>query len=434
MILRFFLLLLYYGFRALVLVLQAIYFPFTTFRNRERLDFKGPGIVISNHPNTMVDPLNVISRTPRQSFFLANASMFKNPVVGFILRYLYCIPIIRPGKDQGVKKVSNHKSFAASYDHLSGGGVIFIAPEGGSELERRLRPFKTGTARIALGAEAENGFSLNLHIYPVGLTYEQPTHCGSRLYMEAGQPIRVADWQEAYEKDEIEAAKDLTEYLENQNRQLLIHTDDQEQDQLLYRLERILQHDQPLPVDEHYDRTQRLLAQLKGLAAEQPTAYQEIKATAASYREKLKAIKQTDRGISRKGKTLWTLPILLGWPLWLYGRINNFLPYELPRLFERKIQLYIGYRSTVKILAGAFTFPLFYWLQYQLVQWLLGAPLAGWYLLSLPVSGLLAWGYARHFLPRWEGFCYRKWASKHAGEAAQLEATRKQLAKHDNKT
>lgn len=428
MILRFLLLILYHFFKALVLLYQAIYFPFTTFRNRKVLDFKGPGIIISNHPNTMVDPLNVISRTPRQSFFLANASMFKNPVVGYILRHLYCIPIMRPGKDEGVKKVNNSKSFAASYDHLIQGGVIFIAPEGGSELERHLRPFKTGTARIALGAEAAQNFSLNLHIYPVGLTYEQPTHCGSRLYMEAGAPIRVADWQEAYEKDKIQAAKDLTEFLEQQNRQLLIHTDDQEQDQLLYRLERILQHDHPLPVDEHYDRTRQLLGQLKQLAQEQPAAYQELKATAAQYREQLKAIKQTDRGISRKDKNLWTLPVLLAWPIWLYGRINNFLPYELPRLLERKIQLYIGYRSTVKILAGAITFPFFYWLQYQMVQWLPGAPFAAWYLLSLPVSGILAWAYARHFAPRWEGFRYRNWAKKHPEEAAHLEGLRKELA------
>ena len=428
MILRFFLRLLYYCFKVLVLLYQAIYFPFTTFRNRKALDFKGPGIIISNHPNTMVDPLNVVSRTPRQSFFLANASMFKNPVIGYILRHLYCIPIMRPGKDQGVKKVNNSKSFAASFEHLHRGGIIFIAPEGGSELERRLRPFKTGTARIALGAEAAKNFALNLHIYPVGLTYEQPTHCGSRLYMEAGAPIRVADWREAYEKDKIEAAKDLTEYLEQQNKQLLIHTDDREQDRLLYRLERILQHDHLLSVAEHYDRTQRLLGKLKALAKEQPTVYQEIKATAANYREQLKKIKQTDRGISRKDKTLWTLPVLLGWPVWLYGRLNNFLPYELPRLLERKVQLYIGYRSTVKILAGAITFPFFYWLQYQLAQWLLGAPLAGWYLLSLPVSGLLAWVYARHFLPRWEGFSYRKWATQQPEEAADLEAIRKQLA------
>lgn len=428
MILRFFLLVLYHFFKKLVQLYQVIYFPFTTFRNRKALAFKGPGIIISNHPNTMVDPLHVISRTPRQSFFLANASMFKNPVVGFLLRYLYCIPIMRPGKDQKIKKVDNRKSFAASFNHLGDGGIIFIAPEGGSELERHLRPFKTGTARIALGAEAEKGFSLNLHIYPVGLTYEQPTHCGSRLYMEAGEPIRVADWQEAFEENEIQAVKDLTEYLENENRKLLIHTDNQEQDQLLYRLDRILQHDQPVSVEQHYDRTQQLLGQLKTLATEQPTAYQELVEMATNYRQQLKAIKQTDRGISRKGKSLWTLPVLLCWPVWLYGRINNFLPYEIPRLLERKIQLYIGYRSTVKILAGALTFPLLYWLQYQLAQWLLGETFAGWYLLSLPVSGLLAWVYARHFLPRWEGFRYREWAKQHAKEAADLEETRKQLA------
>lgn len=427
MILRFFLLVIYYLFKVLVLLYQAIYFPFTTFRHRERLDFKGPGIIISNHPNTMVDPLNVVSRTPRQSFFLANASMFKNPVAGFILSYLYCIPIRRPGKDEGVRRVNNRESFAAAFDHLSGGNVLFVAPEGGSELERRLRPFKTGTARIALGAEAENDFQLGLHIYPVGLTYENPTQCGSRLYMEAAAPVRVADWQEAYGKDKIQATKDLTRHLEDQTRRLLIDTTDDEQDQLLYRLELLQKHDQPLSTAAHYDRTRQLLKKLKDLAAKQPATYQQLSAQAEDYYTRLKSHGQTERGLSKRNTMLWTPQVLLGWPLWLYGRINNFLPYEVPRLLARKVALYEGYLSTVKILTGVITFPLFYWLQFQFFQWGTGEEYAWWYLLSLPVSGILAWLYARHFQPRWEGFRYRRWAQNQEGEAQALEALRERL-------
>jgi hypothetical protein len=245
--------------------------------------------------------------------------------------------------------------------------------------------------------------------------------------MEAAAPIRVADWQEAYGKDKIQATKDLTQHLEDQTRRLLIDTTDDEQDQLLHRLELLQKHDQPLSTAAHYERTQELLGKLKDLAVNQPAVYQELLAQAKDYYTRLKSHGQTERGLSQRNTMLWTPQVLLGWPLWLYGRLNNFLPYEVPRLVARKLSLYEGYLSTVKILTGVFTFPLFYWLQFKIFQWGVGAEYAWWYLLSLPVSGILAWLYARHFQPRWEGFQYRRWAKINAEEAQQLEALREGL-------
>lgn len=368
----------------------------------------------------MVDPLHVASRTPRQSFFLANSSLFKHPVSAFLLGHLYCIPIQRPGKDQVLKKVDNDESFRKTYEHLTNNGVIYIAPEGTSDMERHLRPLKTGTARIALGAEAANGFTLGLHIYPVGLNYENPTHCGSRLYMEAGAPIRVADWRSAYEQDPTQAVDDLTEYITQRLRALMIDADDAEQDRLLYRIEQIHQNDAPLPIDQHYDRVQHLLTQLKDLQQAVPDKYRQLADTAEQYRKSLRQYGLTDRSISRASSHFPTLTILLAWPLWLYGRLNNLLPYEIPRWLTRRLNLYIGYTSTVKILSGTFTFPLFYTLQYQLSKWVLTGAGPWIYLISLPISGIGAWYYARHFLPRYEGYHWRQWQRQHPQEAQQL--------------
>ncbi|MEO0727455.1 MAG: 1-acyl-sn-glycerol-3-phosphate acyltransferase [Bacteroidota bacterium] len=429
MILRFFLRIIYFFLKQLVLLCQAIYFPFTTVKGKDHLRFKGPGIIISNHPNTLLDPLHVVSRTPRQSFFLANASLFSNPIAGFLLRYLYCIPIYRPGidKDKSGQKVDNDKSFADTYAHLEKGGVIYIAPEGGSYVGRRLRPLKTGTARIALGLEARHNFSIGLHIYPVGLNYEHPDTCGSRLYIEAGEPIRVADWQAAYEKDPVEAARDFTDYIAARNRQLLIDTVDEEEEQLLYRLERILQHDEPLPVDQHYERSQRLLAGIKTLAEKQAPAYSKLQTEAAAYRKGLRDAAVTDRGISQRTKSPWTPITLLGWPVWLYGRTNNIFTYEIPCWIERSVDIYVGYKSTVKILSALFTFPLFYFFQFKLVQLFTSEDLAWWYLLSLPISGMLAWGYAYRIQPRLDAWRWRKWAKQEPDTANRLLAQREAL-------
>ncbi|MEL7223148.1 MAG: 1-acyl-sn-glycerol-3-phosphate acyltransferase, partial [Bacteroidota bacterium] len=357
--------------------------------------------------------------------FLASAGMFKHPIAGFLFRHLYCIPIMRPGKDEKVKKVSNKESFRKSFDHLAKGGVMFIAPEGGSAMERRLRPLKTGTARIALGAEEDNDFQLGIHLYPTGITYEHPTQCGSRVYIEAGEPIQVADWKEAYLKNPKEAVRDLTCVLEERMEALIIHTGDEEQDQLLYRLETILRNDRPLPVDQHYQRSQRLLTKLQSTDKKN---YVEVKEKANHYRDQLKANQLTDRGISQQDTSLFSLINLLGWPVWLYGRINNLFPYELPRLLAKKLDLYIGYNSTVKILSGTILFPLFYFIQYKLFSYFVDGPWPLIYLLSLPLSGIGAWLYARHFVPRWEAFQWKRWQKKHPKPAKELLHLRAELS------
>ena len=82
----------------MILTIRIFYSKYTVI-NGDRLKFKNPAIVISNHPSTLMDPLNVGISVPKQVSFLANASLFKSPVTGTFLNQ-YCIPIERP-KDVG---------------------------------------------------------------------------------------------------------------------------------------------------------------------------------------------------------------------------------------------------------------------------------------------------------------------------------------------
>jgi 1-acyl-sn-glycerol-3-phosphate acyltransferase len=416
---------LYHLLKLLVRIVFRVYYPYTQTEGMQHLRFRGPGILVSNHPNTLLDPLNAAVRTRQQVFFLANAGLFHHPVANWLLNHLYCIPIKRQ-HEKGGHHVNNSDSFQRSYDHLAGGGVIYIAPEGSSYLERRLRPIKTGTARIALGAEARHDFQLGIHLYPVGLNYENPQYCGSRQFVRAGQPIRVADWREAYEADPVKAVKDLTHHLASSMQQLLINAEDEEQDQLLYRLETILQNDEPRTPEDHHHRGRRLLAALKKLRQEAPSAYARLQEEAAGYRRQLREHGLTDRGLSTKTPSRPGLWGSLGAPVWLYGRLNHLLPYELPRLLQRRLGLYPGYDSTVKILAGIVLLPLFYWLQTKLFTHFF--PGWGWaYLLSLPLTAWLAWKYARQVQPRREKGHWRRFRQQQPDAAQALARTREHL-------
>ena len=73
---------------------------------------------------------------------------------------------------------------------LARGGTIGICPEGVSHNEPRLRPLKSGTARIAL-ATVSSGEVNDLKIVPVGLYYTEKTTFRSSALLYFGEPLPV---------------------------------------------------------------------------------------------------------------------------------------------------------------------------------------------------------------------------------------------------
>jgi hypothetical protein len=55
------------------------------------------------------------------------------------------------------------------------------------------------------------------------------------------------------------------------------------------------------------------------------------------------------------------LGLLLGFPLFAIGYLFWFLPCFIPAWLNKKMNIYIGYSATVKMLTGLFTFPLALW-------------------------------------------------------------------------
>jgi hypothetical protein len=71
------------------------------------------------------------------------------------------------------------------------GGTIAVFPEGASHSDPKLRPLKTGTARIALGAAAALPPNLILEIVPVGLYYRAKQTFRSVALLHFGTPFSV---------------------------------------------------------------------------------------------------------------------------------------------------------------------------------------------------------------------------------------------------
>lgn len=332
---------------------------------RENLRFDGPAIVIANHPSTLMDVLNPAEEIRQEMFFLANYSMFKHPVMNWLLRRLYCIPVQRREDVPDGQVRNNDEAFKQSFQHLEKNGVLFIAPEGTSWMNRFVRPLKTGTARIAFGAESRNNWNLDVKIIPVGLSYSAPHLFRSEVVVHFGAPVYPRNWAEAWTANRTQAVDDLTQYLEDQLKSLSIHTRDEAGELLITRLEEILQNEQPLPQKPAFERSQRLVK----TALDQEA----LRGAVDVYFADLAKNGLTDAGLAAAQKPgaksqaiLDAVLLLLGFPLFAAGYLCWFLPCYLPWLLNKKMNLYIGYSSTVKILAGLIVFPLALWGAYRM--------------------------------------------------------------------
>jgi 1-acyl-sn-glycerol-3-phosphate acyltransferase len=118
-----------------------------TWTGREHLPAEGGVIIAANHishfdPLTLAHYVYKAGRWPR---FLGKASLWRVPVIGFLLRKTQQIPVER-GSVEAVK------SLDALIDALRSGGAVIIYPEGTTTREPQLWPMrgKTGAARLAL--------------------------------------------------------------------------------------------------------------------------------------------------------------------------------------------------------------------------------------------------------------------------------------------
>jgi 1-acyl-sn-glycerol-3-phosphate acyltransferase len=116
-------------------------------RGGEKLPKSGPAIVVCNHISYL-DPLtfsHFLYNNGRAPRYLGKESVFKIPVIGFIIKAAGQIPVKRESKDA-----------VLGYEHaiavLKAGHLLGVYPEGTLSRDPNLWPMKakTGVARLAL--------------------------------------------------------------------------------------------------------------------------------------------------------------------------------------------------------------------------------------------------------------------------------------------
>ncbi|GAB4249992.1 MAG: hypothetical protein Kow0027_13120 [Saprospiraceae bacterium] len=378
--------LLYYVLKVVVYVSLRAFHGRVSVVNKKLAAHPGPLIVVSNHPATILDPLHAVVNVRGMVFFLANASLFKYKLSAWLLNRLYCIPVERP-QDVNGRPLHNEQNFARARQHLSEGGKLYVAVEGSSYVERRLRKVKTGTARIALQAEAAHDFKLGSSILPTGLNYEDPNGFRKPVLVIYDEPIRVADFQELYYKDESEAVLALTNAIAERLDKLIINTTDDEEDLLLRQMETLLQNDKPLPLYQHFLRTKEVQHKLRQQQATSPQAYAAFAKRVKDYFEKLQVLGVSDEALITPLCPIRMTLLTFGLPFALAGWLMHWPPSNTIKTLSRSLNKDIHWMSTYNYVPSLIIYPLFYWLEVEIfTHWFPGwgwAFLAGFVLLGL---------------------------------------------------
>ena len=112
----------------------------------ERLDPAKRYVLVPNHSSYLDIPCLMTALDTQPIRFMAKASLFKIPILGWGMLAAGFIPIDRGRTSKG------KASFDLAAKRIRGGNTIVIFPEGGRSRERTMKPFKHGAFLLAMKA------------------------------------------------------------------------------------------------------------------------------------------------------------------------------------------------------------------------------------------------------------------------------------------
>ena len=360
-----------------------------------------PLIFVLNHPNALVDPAFLLCLAPRQVSFLAKAPLFHMPVLGYFVRAMEALPVYRH-QDEGGDVSKNNETFVAARKLLARGGTIGICPEGVSHDEKRLRPIKTGAARIALGA-VSTGEVTGLQIVPAGLYYTSKTKFRSEALLYFGKPIDVEPVAlEAGDTPPRAEVRELSSRIEKALREVMLDAHQEEALHTITRAEKIFSaagEEKDESLAQELQLQQRFIKAYSVLLERAPERLQRLETRLKRFEEEL-AQAGVDPDDLSPPKSTWSvfthlvsrvvLFLLLIGPA-VVGLAVHYPAYRLGGLLATRISKNDeDVISTVKILSAMLLFPLTWmvaaWISYTWWGWGIALVI----LILLPVAGYLA--------------------------------------------
>lgn len=393
---------------ALCRLLLRIFFRRIETVGAEQIPSEAPTLYVLNHPNALLDPLFILCLSPRPVTFLAKAPLFSTFLVKHFVRAFECLPVYR--EQDGEDRQRNQAIITAAIALLAGGKALALFPEGTSHSDPKLRPLKSGAARIALSSSAAVGESppSPVRIVPVGLHYSDKTTFRSNALLVYGPPIETPRVElDADARPPRAAVEQLTAEIDAALARVTVQAHSHEVIELARSAARILaaaDRDEQLqapgsaPRDPQVELERRLIAGYERLREHKPVELERVVARVRNYEAELARhglpvdhpAKLDRRAAIGWGlRRLTTLALLLG-PA-LIGIVTHFPAYRvIDRLAHRVAKQSTDVLATLKLIAGFLFFPLTYLLLAVVVGVRFGALAAVIAAPILPLCGYAA--------------------------------------------
>lgn len=403
----------------------------------EYLPPEGGGILVSWHPNGLIDPALILASFPRQVVFGARHGLFRWPVLGQVMKAAGTVPIYRAqdaGADAGSRRAQNARSLDALAERVAGGSYSCLFPEGDSHDAPHLLRLKTGAARFYYRARELAAAGPEPVIIPVGLHYDDKNAFRSNALVSFHPPIQLSEFlaglPQADEEPEQGWArvKQLTAEIDRVLQEVVHATESWEVHHLMHRVRKLVRAERAIRAGAALHRpgmAERTLAFARVWAGyhiraeSHPEQTAILRARIEAYDRDLRALGIEDHELDGSPRLvspwlvlLLVLQVLLVFlvlpPVLLLGMLVNALPalglWALATVASKREKD----EATVKILFGVVAFPLAWavagWLAWRVHDYLetmypvlpdQGWSVAVWVILLSILGGALSLRYLR---------------------------------------
>ncbi|MDR0363923.1 MAG: 1-acyl-sn-glycerol-3-phosphate acyltransferase [Bacteroidales bacterium] len=388
----------------------------------ENIPEKSPLIIVSNHQNSMCDPLALLLsirvRQERKLKVITRASVFQNPVSNRIMRWLGLLPAYRLSIDGDASFSNNNDTFREVEDELLQNGTVIIFPEGRHQDKHWLGKFSGGYLRMAFSAAEKSDFEKEIFILPTCNHYSNYFNAREDMLIKFGEPISLSPYYELYKTKPRTAQRQVNALVRHRVANLMLNIEDLENYEAIEFLRTTYgvkyakdNGSDPNNLPEKLLSDQALISQLRFIKERADNFLQELYAKILQLKKEEEKLHIQDEDFD-KDTAPWKIVAqgvlyLALLPLFLVSFAANILILGVPKIFTSKIKDKM-FKSTIKLLISVITVPVTCFLIFIMAHYfshsnfislicMLGVSLLSIFVLYYR-RGYLAWKYQVQFL------------------------------------
>jgi 1-acyl-sn-glycerol-3-phosphate acyltransferase len=374
--------------RGIVRTLLRLFFRRLTVDGLENVPPDRGGLIVSWHPNGLVDPALIMAFFPGTIAFGARSGLFGWPVLGALMSAAGAVPIFRAIDRTGMTAADRLAANIASLDRLAGqivlGNFAALFPEGISHDEPHLTTLKTGAARLYYRARQLALGERTPVIVPVTLEYDSKHIFRSSALVRFHAPIELPTAIDVAPDQDVSSAtfhsmcRDLTDLIEDVLESASRSTNTWELRNLMRRTARLIRAemaarrgasergDDPLETDLLFSD---IWEAYETRSVDDPEAVERLEADIRQYDRSMRSAGLEDHDldpVSRRSSAVigfalaaqiaivyLVMPVLL-----VAGYLLNAVPYVVITVAAHVSRRPLKDRATIKLLGGAVLYPL----------------------------------------------------------------------------